>query len=60
LDEVAKVMFQVGEWHWELICLLDVLKYDFSEVDEAMFLGVERPCELIFCILGIQKSTWTK
>jgi hypothetical protein len=32
------------------------LKKDFVEVDEAMFQGVERPCELIFCILGIEKS----
>jgi hypothetical protein len=27
-----------------------------GEVDEAMFQGVERPCELIFCILRIEKS----
>jgi hypothetical protein len=61
LDEVADVMFQVGEWHWELIiCLLDVLKCDIGEVDEAIFQGVERPREIIFCILGIQKVTWTK
>jgi hypothetical protein len=26
------------------------------EIDEAMFQGVERSCELIFCILGIEKS----
>jgi hypothetical protein len=32
------------------------LKFDFDEVDEAMFQGVERSCELIFCIVGIQKS----
>jgi hypothetical protein len=38
------------------ICLLDVLKNDFVEVDESIFQGVERPCELIFYILGIQKS----
>jgi hypothetical protein len=36
--------------------LLDVLKCDFVEVDEEMFQGVERPCEIICCILGIQKS----
>jgi hypothetical protein len=35
--------------------LLDVFQNDFSEVDEAIFQGVERPCELIFCILGIKK-----
>jgi hypothetical protein len=29
---------------------------DFSEFDEAMFQGVERPCELIFFFLGIRKS----
>jgi hypothetical protein len=33
----------------------DVLKGDFCNVGEAIFEGVERPCELIFCILGIQK-----
>jgi hypothetical protein len=37
-----------------IICLLNVLKNDFGEVDEAMFEGVERPFELIFCILGIE------
>jgi hypothetical protein len=31
-------------------------KSDFGGFDETMFQGVERPCELIFCILGIQKS----
>jgi hypothetical protein len=35
---------------------LDVLKKDFVEVDVAMFQGVERPCEKIFGILGIEKS----
>jgi hypothetical protein len=54
LDEVAEVMFQVGEWPWDLIiCLLYVLVKEFGEVDEAMFQGVERPCVRIFCILGI-------
>jgi hypothetical protein len=44
-----------NEWPWEIIiCLLDVLKNDFGEVDEAMFQGVERPCVLIFCVLGIE------
>jgi hypothetical protein len=38
------------------MCLLDVLKNDFVEVDEAMFHSVERQCEIIFCILGIKKS----
>jgi hypothetical protein len=40
----------------ERIHNLGVLKYNFGEDDEAMFQGVERPCELIFCILGIKKS----
>jgi hypothetical protein len=39
-----------------MIYLLDVLKNDFGEVDEAMIQGVERPYELIFCILSIVKS----
>jgi hypothetical protein len=33
-----------------------VLKYEFGEVDEAMFQGDERPCENIFWILSIQTS----
>jgi hypothetical protein len=42
------------ELPWQLInCLLGVLKNDIGEVDEAMFQGVYRPCELIFCIQGI-------
>jgi hypothetical protein len=32
------------------------LKNDFGEVDEAMFVGVERPNEFILCILGFEKS----
>jgi hypothetical protein len=31
-------------------------KKDFGEVNEAMVNGIERPCEIIFCILGIEKS----
>jgi hypothetical protein len=42
-------MFSVGESPLELIIfLLDVLKNDFREVDEAMLEGVERPYEIIF------------
>jgi hypothetical protein len=37
-------------------CLLDVLKNDFGEFNEAMFHGFKRPCEIIFRILGIEKS----
>jgi hypothetical protein len=33
-----------------------LLKNDLGEVDEAMFEGVERRYELIFCILSIEKS----
>jgi hypothetical protein len=40
--------------------LLDIFKYVFGEVDETMFQGVERPCDNIFCILLIEKATWTK
>jgi hypothetical protein len=50
-------MFQVGEWPWKLlICLLDVLKNDFCEVDETMIQGVERPLEIGFRIQDIEKS----
>jgi asparagine synthetase A len=54
LYEVSEVMFHVDQWPWELIiCFRDVLKNDFFEVAEAMFQGVERTCEIIFCILCI-------
>jgi hypothetical protein len=32
------------------------LKNDFVEVDETMFQGVERPCDIVFCILGIKNT----
>jgi hypothetical protein len=35
---------------------MSVLKCDFGDVDEEVFHDVERPCELIFYILGIQIS----
>jgi hypothetical protein len=61
LDYVAEVMFLVGEWPWELkISLFVVLKNDFSEVEEAKFQGVERPYEIIFCILWIENATLVK
>jgi hypothetical protein len=48
------VMF-LFEWSTELIiCLLNILKCDFFDVDEAIFLDVERPFERIFYILDIQ------
>jgi hypothetical protein len=54
-------MYLVGEWLLEIIIfLLDVLKNDFGWVNEAMFKGVERPYEIIFWILSIEKSTWMK
>jgi hypothetical protein len=38
------------------MCLLDVLKNDFAEVDKAKFLGVDLPCQIILCFLVIEKS----
>jgi hypothetical protein len=35
---------------------LDVLENDFGEFDEAKYQGVEKPYELIFCILNIEKG----
>jgi hypothetical protein len=56
LDEVAEVMFPVGECPFELIiCFLKVLKCVIDDV-EALFEGDGRACEHILCILGIQKS----
>jgi hypothetical protein len=40
--------------------LLDVLKIDFGEVDEAMFRVVEMSSQLIFWILDIWKSDLKK
>jgi hypothetical protein len=39
-----------------IICLLNVLKCDLGDIDEATFCDVETPFESIFYILGIQKS----
>jgi hypothetical protein len=51
-------MFQVVEKSWKSIFrLLATKKYDLVEVDMAMFQGVDRLCELIFYLLGIQKTT---
>jgi hypothetical protein len=36
--------------------LSERIKNGFREVDEAMFQGVEMPCEFILCIPGIKKS----
>jgi hypothetical protein len=50
------MIFYVGECPWELInCLLGILEYDFYEIDDAIYQGVDRPCELIYCILVIEK-----
>jgi len=45
-------MFQVVEWHFEVIFfLLASTKFDFPEVNKAMFQVVARHCELIFSLL---------
>jgi hypothetical protein len=41
------------------MCLVNVLKCDFVEIDEAMFLVVERPFERDFYILGMEKKIRT-
>jgi hypothetical protein len=61
LDEVAKMMFQVGEWPWELIiCPLDVLKNDFCEIDEEMFQEDELSFRTRSVCWTSKKSTWMK
>jgi hypothetical protein len=50
------MIFYLDEWFVELICLLDILKKDFSDVDENIFQGVERPYEHISCIMSIEKT----
>jgi hypothetical protein len=60
MDEVDYVMFKIGKRHWEIkICRPDVLKDDFEEVDEAMFQGVEGPCDPIFAYPESLKVTFT-
>jgi hypothetical protein len=50
-------MFSVHEWPWELIiCLLNVLKCNFVDVDEAVFHDDEGPIERNFYIFGIKKA----
>jgi hypothetical protein len=39
-----------------MMCLVDVLKYNFGEVDEAMFQSVVKSSYLIFYTLGMEKS----
>jgi hypothetical protein len=57
LVEVAEVKFLVGKWTWDLIiCLLDVLKCDFREVDEAMFESEKVHANSFSASLDIQKS----
>jgi hypothetical protein len=48
-----------SEWPLQLICFLAVSKYNFGKVDE-MYEGVERPYELIFCTLVIEKSDFNE
>jgi hypothetical protein len=36
------------------------LKCDFGVVDEAMFQGVKRPCEHIFCFLDVAKCNFVE
>jgi hypothetical protein len=38
------------------MCLLDFLKIDIDEADEAILQGVQWPCEPIYFILEIEKS----
>jgi hypothetical protein len=39
-----------------MICLPNVLKCNFGDVDEAMFHDVERPYEHIFFLLSMERS----
>jgi hypothetical protein len=43
-----------------IICLLELLKNNFFQGDEAVFLCVERLWEIFFCIVGIEKMTFTR
>jgi hypothetical protein len=56
LDEFASEMFEVGEWPRDhIIFFLDVLKFDFVDVDRAMFLGV-RVMRTLFLHSGNRKK----
>jgi hypothetical protein len=52
----AFLAYKKAIWKENIICLLNVLKCDFGDVDEAMFHDVERSFERIFYNLGLQKS----
>jgi hypothetical protein len=55
------VMFQEGEWQWELIiCFLDVLKSDFGDVHETMNEGVEMPPNSFSLSWASRKASWRK
>jgi hypothetical protein len=56
LDEFLYVMFQVSNVTENSICLVNDLKCNFGDVDEAIFRNVERTFERIFYILSVQKS----
>jgi hypothetical protein len=57
MNEVASLMICVCEWPLQtIIGVLNVLKFDFVEVDESMFYDVVRPFQRIFYILVIQKG----
>jgi hypothetical protein len=61
LEEIAEVIFQIGKWPCELmICLLEVLKCDFGDVQEALFQGVKKAMRKHFLPFGQKKGTWTK
>jgi hypothetical protein len=56
-SDLDEVMIKLRECPWELIIyLLNVLKCDFGNDDEAMFHDVERPFEGFFYILSIEKN----
>jgi hypothetical protein len=58
---LMKPMFEVVEKPYEHIFRLQAAtQYDLGEGDKAMSQSVDRPCELIFYLLGIQKQTWMK
>jgi hypothetical protein len=53
-------MFQVVQKPWKpILRLLSATKYVLVEIDKAKFQGVDRPCETIVYLMGIQKATWT-
>jgi len=52
--DVEKALFQGPAWQFQpILSLWTIPKFDWGEVNKAIFLEVARHCDLIFCLLTI-------